>query len=84
MGDTEIKNDSSEKDLTDTSLQNQKKNKEKEEKCKVIKYDPKRKTLDVMFKEYGIRIRNVESFEGETVIIKYKGEIGKKDFSYRL
>lgn len=80
MSNTEIKNDPSGKDLNIPSVSK----KYKEEECKVIKYDPKGKTLDVMFKEYGIRIRNVESFEGETVLVKYKGEIGKKDFSYKL
>lgn len=70
----------SEKKSLTTSLSK----KYKEENCKVIRYNPKEKTLDVNFKGYGIRICNIESFEGETVIVKYKGEIGKKDFTYKL
>lgn len=80
--EVETKDDMSEKESFTTSLP--KKQKEKEEKCKVIRYNPKEKTLDVMFKGYGIRIYNVESFHGETATVKYKGEIGTKDFSYKL
>ena len=40
--------------------------------------------LDVNFEGHGIRIKNVDNFVGDTVIIKYKSEIGKPDFEYKL
>lgn len=52
----------------------------KEKECQVIKYDKSRKTLDVLFDQYGIRIFNVENFNGDTTTVKYKSEIGKSDF----
>lgn len=63
---------------------NMKKDNYKDKECKVIKYDKYSKTLDVLFDRFGIRIFNVESFNGNIAIIKYKGEIGKPDFDYRL
>lgn len=56
----------------------------KDKECHVIKYNKCNKTLDVLFDRYGIRLFNVENFSGDTVIIKYKGEIGKPDFEYKL
>ncbi|MDE6491550.1 MAG: hypothetical protein K2L37_00155, partial [Lactobacillus sp.] len=44
--------------------------------CKVISYNEKLKTLDVNFSGYGIRIKDVPNFYGDTVTIRYKGDIG--------
>lgn len=53
----------------------------KEKECKVINYNKSTKTLDIEFDRYGIRIKNIDSFDGtEMVIVKYKSEIGKPDF----
>lgn len=57
----------------------------KEKECEVINYNKHFKTLDIRFDNYGIRIKNVEHFnETNTVIIKYKGEIGKPNFTVEL
>lgn len=56
----------------------------KTKRCKVISYNKVKKTLDIDFDGYGIRIRNVQDFEGDIVEIKYKSDIGKSNFVYRL
>lgn len=57
----------------------------KDKYCKVINYNKTNKTLDVKFDTYGIRIENVDDYNGkEYVTIKYKSEIGKPDFEYKL
>lgn len=67
-------------------IQPRKKNKNefKEKECKVIRYNKFAKTLDIKFDGYGIRFKDVKDFSGNTVIIKYKGEIGKPNFEYKL
>lgn len=67
-------------------IQPRKKYKEefKEKECKVIAYNKRTNTLDVKFDKYGIRIKDVKDFSGDVVIIKYKGEIGKPNFEYKL
>ena len=55
-----------------------------EKQCKVIHYNKRNKTLDIMFDRYGIRIKNVKEFEGACVTVKYKGEIGKPNFEVFL
>lgn len=67
-------------------VQPRKKNKNdyKEKECKVISYNSRNNTLDVKFDRYGIRIKNVKFFDGNTVKVKYKGEIGKPNFECRL
>lgn len=55
-----------------------------QKECKVISYDNKSKTLDVKFDKYGIRIKDVEYFTGDTAVVQYKGEIGNSDFEYKL
>lgn len=60
------------------------KSKYKEKKCTVISYNHIKKTLDIRFEQFGIRLNNVEDFSGDTVQVKYKGEIGKPDFECRL
>lgn len=59
--------------------------KEKESKfldCDVISYNNKSKILDVDFKGYGVRLTNINNFHNtKKVKIKYKGEIGKPNFS---
>lgn len=57
----------------------------KTKKCDVIVYNKHTKTLDVKFDKYGIRIKNVNDFNDDaTIEIKYKGEIGKPNFKYKL
>lgn len=53
-----------------------------EKVCEIICYNQHQKTLDIKFDEYGIRIKNVESFNktGTTIKIKYKGTIGTPGF----
>ena len=50
----------------------------------MIAYNKRTHTLDVKFEGYGIRIKDVKDFSGDTVVIKYKGEIGKPNFEYKL
>lgn len=52
--------------------------------CKVIAYNKRTNTLDVKFDGYGIRIKDVKDFSCNTVELKYKGEIGKSNFEYKL
>ena len=56
----------------------------KTEKCKVLSYNEKTKELDLDFKGYGIRINNVDEIKSDFVSVKYRGEIGKPNFSCRL
>ena len=56
----------------------------KEKECKVISYNKKSKYLDVNFDGFGIRVKDVKDFNGSTVVIKYKGEIGKANFEYKI
>lgn len=60
------------------------KNNFKEKECDVIACNKKEKTLDVNFDGFGIRIKNVDGFIGDKALIKYKGEIGKPNFIYKL
>lgn len=55
-----------------------------EKECKVLRYDKYAKTLDIMFDNYGIRIKNMETFDGVYITIRYKGEIGKPNFKILL
>lgn len=65
-------------------IQPRKKYEFKEKECKVIAYNKCNNTLDVNFDGYGVRIKDVKNFEGDTVLIKYKGEIGKPNFEIKL
>lgn len=65
-------------------IQPRKKYEFKEKECKVISYNKILGTLDIKFDEYGIRIKDVKDFSGNTVIVKYKGEIGKSNFEYKI
>lgn len=58
----------------------------KEKNCEVINYNKHAKTLDIKFNEYGIRIKNVDSFNSNNgfAIVKYKGEIGKSNFVVKV
>lgn len=56
----------------------------KTKECKVINYNAKTKVLDIYFDTYGIRLSNVDSFEGQVVNVKYIGEIGKPNFKIEL
>lgn len=56
----------------------------KEKECDVMAYNKKEKTLDIKFDNFGIRLKNVDKFQGNKVFIKYKGEIGKPNFIYKL
>ncbi|EOS34978.1 hypothetical protein C804_01104 [Lachnospiraceae bacterium A4] len=71
-------------DITKKAKRQSPKNDFKEKECPVISYNKHSKTLDVMFDNYGIRIINIESFVGNTVNIRYKGEIGKPDFEFKI
>lgn len=74
------------KSKTNLNTENVLENKQvkKTEKCKVLSYDFKTKELDIDFKGYGIRIKNVDKVDSDFVIVKYDGEIGNKNFHYEL
>lgn len=61
-----------------------KKEEYKEKECKVINYNKITNSLDISFDGYGIRFKDVKDFNGDTVIVKYKSEIGKKNFEVKL
>ena len=57
----------------------------KVKECKVMRYNKNTKTLDVRFDKYGIRLKDIDDVEiNDTVLVKYKGEIGKSDFSIKI
>lgn len=57
----------------------------KTKECKVIGYNKRTGTLDIMFDKYGIRIKDIKDFSGgPAVTVKYKGEIGCHGFECRL
>lgn len=56
----------------------------KTERCKVLSYNEKTKELDLEFKGYGIRLNNIDKINSDFVSVKYRGEIGKSNFSCRL
>ena len=56
----------------------------KTKECKVIYYNPKNQNLDIDFDGYGIRVKNITNFIGNTVTVKYKSEIGNADFEFRI
>lgn len=60
------------------------KNQFKEKTCNVIRYDKSRGILDVSFDGYGIRFHDIKDFSAKTAVVKYKGEIGKPNFEYKL
>lgn len=49
-------------------------------RCKVLSYDRQNKNLDIDFVGYGVRIKNVTSFNGDYASVRYKGEIGDPGF----
>ena len=40
--------------------------------------------MDIDFKGYGIRFNNVDDVNSDFVSVKYRGEIGKPNFSCKL
>ena len=57
----------------------------KTEICKVLLYNKSTKELDINFKGYGIRVFHVQDTPAsDYVTIKYRGEIGKPNFTYEL
>lgn len=94
MSENELKSDkdictesleiSENEDITKKSKRQSTKNDFKEKECPVISYNKYSKTLDIMFDNYGVRIKNIDNFVGNKVDIKYKGEIGKPNFEIKL
>lgn len=56
----------------------------KEKICDVISYNKKERTLDVVFDNFGVRLKNIDNFKGDKALIKYKGEIGKSNFICKM
>ena len=56
----------------------------REKLCKVISYDPVRKTMNVTFDSHNIQLKEVDSYNSDVVIVEYSGEIGTPDFTFRL
>ena len=57
-----------------------KRNEYRDKECKVLKYDKNKNLLDILFDKYGMRLTCTNFNGGETVIVKYKGEIGSPNF----
>lgn len=58
----------------------------KEKECEIINYNKYTKTLDIRFNDYGIRLKDVNAFLNNNgiVTVKYKGEIGKPNFTVKV
>lgn len=56
----------------------------KTEKCRILSYNKATKELDIDFHGYGIRIKNADGVDSDFISLKYSGEIGKQNFSYKL
>ena len=56
----------------------------KTKECKVISYNEKTLELIFTFKGVNIRFTGIKNFSGNTVSVKYKGEIGKPNFEIKL
>lgn len=69
-------------DITEIAATNNKKY--KTEKCRVLLYNQATKELDIDFHGYGIRIKNADNINSDSILLKYTGEIGKPDFSYKI
>ena len=81
---TESSETSENEDITKKSKRQSLKNEFKEKECRVISYNKHSKTLDIMFDNYGIRLKNIETFTENTINIKYKGDLGRPDFEIKL
>lgn len=84
MEETKIKQVSVIEELPKKTKNNFKNTGFKTKECKVIAYNKRTNTLDVNFDSFGIRIKDVGNFNGDIVTVKYKGEIGKSNFEYKL
>lgn len=82
--DVSLKDTSVVEELPKNSKTNRRGNRLKTKECKVIAFHEHDNTLDVKFDDYGIRIKGVKSFHGDTAVIKYKGNIGRPNFEYTL
>ena len=57
----------------------------KEKECKVLRFNKKEKTIDIMFDKYGVKLRTaMDNYDAKTITVKYKGKIGTKDFEIKL
>lgn len=56
----------------------------KTELCNVLSYNKSTRELDIDFLGYGIRLHNVEKDIGNTILVKYRGEIGNDNFICKL
>lgn len=84
MEETETKEASVNEKLPKKPKNSFKNNGFKSKECKVIAYNKRTDILDINFDGYGIRIKNVKGFSGDVITIKYKGEIGKPNFEYKI
>lgn len=84
MEDTNLNINDIVESVTETIPKKPKNREFKEKVCKVLLYNKQTKTLDVLFDSYGIRLKNVKDFTGNTVSIKFYGEIGQPNFKYKL
>ncbi|WP_305113938.1 hypothetical protein [Thomasclavelia cocleata] len=58
-----------------------------EKECEIIKYDNRKKILDIQFDKYGIRIYGVTKINinvDSMVKVKYKGKIGEPNFIIKV
>ena len=58
----------------------------KKKECKILRYNQKDNTLDVLFDNYGLHFNNVtkDYSDEKFATVKYKGTIGKANFVYKL
>ncbi len=82
IGEHLVEENTSEK--TGKTYNKKAKNEFHEKKCKVIHYNRHTKTLDIQFDGYGIRLKDIQDFNGDVADVKYKGEIGRSDFSVKI
>lgn len=83
--DSQVENIMPAIESTKPKAQMKKRNMFKEKECKVLRFNNRDKTLDIMFDKYGIKLKtNLNGYDKDTVTVKYKSEVGKKDFEIKL
>lgn len=63
---------------------NNKFNSSKTKECKVVSYNKKTLELIISFNGTNIKFTGVKNINGDTISVKYKGEIGKPNFECKL
>lgn len=72
------------KEATPTKTRAKTKSSFKQKTCRVLRYNKDFKELDIDFEGYGLKIKDVDECNSNTVVVDYHGEIGTPLFTYKL